>query len=336
MNDRQLPPSKITVLMPCYNGMKYIRQAIDSVLAQSFAEWELLVSDDGSNDGTRDYLQSLTDKRIKVFLQPKNLGIFGNLNFLFARASSPLTQILCQDDNFIGPDALSTILKVWAGLPASTAFLRCNFGCDAKKGGLMTAEQQVLPTYVQPAESDFYFLIFGCLPGNLSNVSIRTELVAKMGWFRTDLPYAGDFEFWSRVGRELPWALNRSHVVMVRFHADSASSNLNKRGELLPQMWQIVQGLFESLRKQGYSSLTLRIFVTANYVVRHMDAGIRDVVKKRDWGYLRLVNKLYLGAGHFLGKGPSWLVYFVTGGGRFWVPSLAKRLVMGHQIAVKQ
>jgi glycosyltransferase involved in cell wall biosynthesis len=325
-------PAKITLLMPCYNGLKYIKQAIASVIAQSLVDWRLIISDDGSKDGTVEYLQALSDERITVHIQPRNLGIFGNLNFLFSCAKSPITQILCQDDFLIGPDALHKILAIWNDLPADIAFLRCNHGCDGKSG-LMALERDLLPALIEPQDSDLYFFVFGCLPGNLSNVSVRTELIEQMGWYRTDLPYAGDFEFWSRVGRVRPWALSKSHVVQVRRHAEQASATLNKRGELLPQMWLIVRGLFERLRAQGHDLLDLRVYATTNYVVRHMDAGLRDGLKGRGWGYMKLVNQLFLGNERFLGKGASWFIYLISGGARFFLSTMAKRLIISRRKA---
>ena len=88
----------ISIVMPTYNGMRYLRQAVESVLQQDCADWELIISDDGSEDGTREYLATIEDPRIRVHLQEKNLGIFGNLNFLFHHVSYGVTQILCQDD----------------------------------------------------------------------------------------------------------------------------------------------------------------------------------------------------------------------------------------------
>ena len=322
--------ANITLLMPCYNGLKYIDQAINSVLVQSMTDWELLVSDDGSKDGTIDYLQSLPDKRIKIFVQPRNLGIFGNLNFLFARANCAITQILCQDDFLIGTDALQNILTTWNHLPAEVAFLRCNYGCDGTSRQ-MRLEQEVLPTIIEPKDSDLYFFLFGCIPGNLSNVSVRTQIVAKMGWYRTDLPYAGDFEFWSRTGRTWPWALSRSNIVQVRRHAEQASRTLNKRGELLPQLRLVIQGLIEGLRAQGHALSYLRWFASINYVTQQVHGGIMEALRGGGWGYLRQVNQLFFGTECFLGRGPTWLVYIISAGGKFLGPTMTKWLIGQHK-----
>jgi glycosyltransferase involved in cell wall biosynthesis len=318
--------AKITLVMPCYNGIKFIRQAVDSVVSQSLRDWELLISDDGSSDGTKEYLRSLADDRIKIFFQARNLGIFGNLNFLFARAEAPITQILCQDDFLIDDHALAKIQTIWDGLPPSVAFLRCNHGHD---GGskLMLLEREILPSLIQPERSDLYFFIFGCIPGNLSNVSVRTPIVAKMGWYRIDLPYAGDFEFWARVGRTHPWAISTSYVIKIRRHAEQASKTLNKRGELLPQLRVVLEELSTKLRARGYSAVELRVFATGVYSVQHMHGAIMGGLRRGDWTYLKLVNRLLCGGDCFLGRPLSWVVYGATAGGRLLGRSMARRLL---------
>jgi glycosyltransferase involved in cell wall biosynthesis len=60
----------VSIIMPTFNRMEFLPAAIDSVLAQSFTDWELLIADDGSDDETRAYLQSLNDPRIKLLFQP--------------------------------------------------------------------------------------------------------------------------------------------------------------------------------------------------------------------------------------------------------------------------
>ena len=89
---------KITVIMPVYNNIFYIKKGINSVIKQNFKSWEMIISDDGSTDGTKDFLNQIKNKKIKIFFQKKNLGIFGNLKFLNNKAKSSIVKILCADD----------------------------------------------------------------------------------------------------------------------------------------------------------------------------------------------------------------------------------------------
>lgn len=73
----QLP--QVTVLMPAYNAAVYIREAIESVLAQTYKDFELLIINDGSTDDTEAIIRSYTDARIRV-LSHSNIGLVGTLN----------------------------------------------------------------------------------------------------------------------------------------------------------------------------------------------------------------------------------------------------------------
>lgn len=316
---------EITLVMPCYNGVKYIRQAVESVCSQNCRDWKLLIGDDGSDDGTAEYIQSLADERISVFLQQRTGGIFQNLNFLISKVRSPIIQLLCQDDYLTGRDSLQRILEIWTSLPPEIAFLRCNHGGDGDSA-LMRLEASVLPKIVPQRKSDLFFFIFGCIPGNLSNVSFRTGVVEKIGLFRTDLPYAGDFEFWSRVGRSNPWALSDARVVWIRSHSGQASFTLNKRGELLPQLNRVIQELYDRLRLQGYRSLELRLMATVSYAVRQMDYGLKRGLSGQGWGYLQQVDSVMLRSKFVLGRGGSWMVYVLSLGGRALAPCVARHL----------
>ena len=73
-------PPTVSVLMPVYNGERYLRAAVDSILAQSFADFEFLIVDDGSTDGTRAILDGIGDPRLKVIANARNLGVTETLN----------------------------------------------------------------------------------------------------------------------------------------------------------------------------------------------------------------------------------------------------------------
>lgn len=316
----------ISILMPTYNGMKYLKQAVDSVLTQSYQDWELIISDDGSTDGTRDFLSELSDPRITTHFQYQNLGIFGNLNFLFSKASCELTQILCQDDYFIDERSLHRLLDQWSSISPEIAFLRCNHLMD-NNSNHSRFQVSIMPPIVKPEQSDLFFFIFGCIPGNLSNVSVRTEIVKRAGWFRTDLPFAGDFEFWSRVGRSYPWAISKTNVAHIRMHPGQASVFLNKHGELFPQMRQIVEVLYLNLIHEGYPPTLLRLEFTVNYISQHRDAGVKAVIKGEGDSYLREVSTQLDSSIVALGTAMGWMIFFVTLGGRLFLNVVSKKLL---------
>ena len=76
---------EITVGMPAFNATAHLREAMESVLAQTFADFELLVVDDGSTDGTAALAASLNDPRIRVERLPRNLGRATARNMIFSK-----------------------------------------------------------------------------------------------------------------------------------------------------------------------------------------------------------------------------------------------------------
>lgn len=326
----------ITLVMPTYNGGAYLKDAISSLLKQNYQDWVLLISDDGSNDGTRDYLRGLTDPRIKVFFQDKNLGIFGNLNFLFGHVRTDLVQILCQDDWLTDEKSLAACVDEWRKLPPDVMFLRSNHGCDVSAKDRGAFEVAWMPSIVEPGVSDVYFFLFGCIPGNLSNVSLRTRTVKDEGWFDQRLPYAGDFEFWSRVGSRMRWATSGAKVTTIRTHATQASKTLNKAGELMPQLSAVVGTLFSRLQKRGLAGWKLRMAGEIIYVSQHRWRGLRARAVTGSWVYMYEVNRHLGEAPWALGGVTGWLVFFLTFGGRMFKKTAITAVLRSMPLSLKR
>ncbi len=91
---------KVDILLATYNGEKYLREQIDSILNQTHTEFRLLISDDGSTDGTRDILNEYKEKdsRIEVFMQDNNLGVVKNFEFLLKNVEAKYYMFSDQDD----------------------------------------------------------------------------------------------------------------------------------------------------------------------------------------------------------------------------------------------
>lgn len=91
---------KIDILMATYNGEKYLREQLESILNQTESEFRLLISDDASKDSTREILNEYVqkDSRVIVFLQDKNLGIVQNFEYLMKKVESEYFMFSDQDD----------------------------------------------------------------------------------------------------------------------------------------------------------------------------------------------------------------------------------------------
>lgn len=89
---------KFSILIPTYNGEKTIVQTLQSILFQSFVDYEIIICDDASTDNTVEVIKSFPDPRINFFGFQKNLGYAKNLQRCFAKANSEIIFLMAQDD----------------------------------------------------------------------------------------------------------------------------------------------------------------------------------------------------------------------------------------------
>jgi len=97
--------SLVSVIMPSYNTAKYIVDSINSVLAQTYQDWELIIVDDHSTDNTMEILQQYTDKRIRIFSNRQNSGVAVTRNRAIEKAKGRWLAFLDSDDLWC-PDKL--------------------------------------------------------------------------------------------------------------------------------------------------------------------------------------------------------------------------------------
>ncbi|MBR1799414.1 MAG: glycosyltransferase family 2 protein [Bacteroidales bacterium] len=88
----------VTIVLPVYNGEAFLRQAIDSILAQTFTDYELWVVNDGSTDGSMAIVEGYADSRIVRKDNPSNLGLVATLNNTFAQITTPFIARMDADD----------------------------------------------------------------------------------------------------------------------------------------------------------------------------------------------------------------------------------------------
>ena len=98
----------VSVLIPVFNGEPFLAECLDSILAQDLSDYEVLISDDGSTDGSAAVIQryAARDRRIRWWRNPRNLGIGGNFNACLKAAQGEFLKFVLQDDKLLDPSAL--------------------------------------------------------------------------------------------------------------------------------------------------------------------------------------------------------------------------------------
>jgi glycosyltransferase involved in cell wall biosynthesis len=199
----------VSVLMTAYNREKYIAEAIESVLASTFKDFELIIIDDCSKDHTVEIARRYTaDPRVQVHVNEKNLGDYPNRNRAAGYAKGKYLKYVDADD-YIYPHGLSVILDMMEKFP--------NAGL-----GFASLEQDVkrpFPFQLSPREAYLrhYFdrPIFHKAP---LSVIIRKDAFQAVGGF-TGKRMVGDFEMWHILATRYPVVLMPEGIVWYREHS---------------------------------------------------------------------------------------------------------------------
>jgi glycosyltransferase involved in cell wall biosynthesis len=217
---RSMSP-KVTVVIAAYNAETFIRETIESVLAQSLQNIEVIVVDDGSTDGTQRILGSFSDGRLTV-LRQENRGVSSARNVGLAAARAPYIFFLDADDILL-PDALYRMASTLDQTPECVA---C-FGHHIRitEDGSELSTRAVLPWKIFPADDTLRHLVtknFIC-----SAICIRTEAARAVRGFDPALKLGEDWEFACRLAVLGDFAAMPDDVVlMYRRRFNSASFRL--------------------------------------------------------------------------------------------------------------
>jgi len=135
---------RVSIAIPTYNGEEWIGQTLKSILHQSFRDFEIVVSDDGSQDNTLDVIKKFKDKRIRIVQNPKNLGYGKNLQALSKLVKGEILFLMGQDD-ILAKDALLKIHQCFAASKTIGAVARPYFWFDRDINKPIRAKNQLNP-----------------------------------------------------------------------------------------------------------------------------------------------------------------------------------------------
>ncbi|WP_205882446.1 glycosyltransferase [Limnobacter profundi] len=173
----------VSIVMPTWNSMRYIKECIASLLAQTHNNYELLVCDGGSTDGTLEYLESIGDPRIKI-VSRSDKGLVNALNIGFSKTTGDILCWLNSDDRYLCENALSRVAETL--MKNGLQFVIGGCAMLAENGETM---RYLLPWIPQPPFG--YRGHSNCFTGSLF---FKKEAWAKFGQFSEQNKYAFEYE----------------------------------------------------------------------------------------------------------------------------------------------
>jgi glycosyltransferase involved in cell wall biosynthesis len=209
------PVPEVTVLMAVYNGGPLLAQAVDSILAQSFTDFEFLIVDDGSTDGAVDALHAIADARLRFVRNPRNLGLTVALNLGLGLARAPLIARMDADDvsmpNRLQRQVETFRLRPSLGLLGSWAEIIDVFGRFAGQIQLPVKHEDIARAILR----DNVFVH--------PSVMVRADVLREIGGYPVEFSVAQDYAMWVRIVLRHEVANLPETLVKYRIHSDQVS-----------------------------------------------------------------------------------------------------------------
>lgn len=210
----------ISVIIPVYNGEKTIKETIESVLNQTFRDFELIIINDGSQDATLEIIQAINDERIQVFSY-QNSGVSASRNRALTKAKGEFISFIDADDLWT-PNKLELQLKALQDNPqAAVAYSWSDWidesGQFLRSGGHITVngkayEKLLLRDFIESG----------------SNPLIRKQALDEVGCFEQSVTPAEDWDMWLRLAAIYEFVTVEVPQILYRISPNSASFNIVK------------------------------------------------------------------------------------------------------------
>jgi glycosyltransferase involved in cell wall biosynthesis len=210
----------VSVVVPTFRRAGLLKETVDAILAQTFTDFELIIVDNMSEDGTQDYVAAIDDARVRYFRNPNHGVISVNRNHGLRQARGKYVA-LCDDDDLWLPDKLAQQVTVLEGAPdVGLCYSNASsFNADGVVDAWMMKKKVFDGHYKQ-------LLIGNFIPN--STVLLRRSLFGQLGYLNEDPRFVAveDYMMWLQISRIARLAYLDAPLIMYRVHAAASSSNV--------------------------------------------------------------------------------------------------------------
>ena len=215
----------VSIIVPAYNGEKYLRESLDSILAQTYPRTEVLVMDDASTDGTPKILESYCD-RVRVVRQPQNRGIYGNANDGIAMARGEYIAVYHADDVYL-PTIVEREVEFLEKYPEAGAVFGKVIFIDGWGRELKRPELRPEVRGSRPLD---FAVVFNALLNHMNyfltcpTAMVRASVYQDVGVYRDEeFRNTSDMEMWLRIARRYAVGVLDEPLIRYRHFHDSSS-----------------------------------------------------------------------------------------------------------------
>jgi len=258
----------VSVVIPAYNQARYITEAIESVLAQTFTDFELIVVDDGSTDDTHTELERYS-ARTRVIRQT-NRGASAALNVGIREAHGAWISMLSADDAW-EPTKLERQVHIARSNP-DVGLVYTDFAY-VDQDGLFLARERYPP---QPSSrrGTLFWLVRGCYV-NGSTVMVRRDVFDKVGLFDERERWAPDWDMWLRIAMHYRLARVPEALVRYRIHPGQATARRDEMARAAKRVASRTFRRFDPLRGAWAALVRLK------KEIREFPSGVRRSVAEK-------------------------------------------------------
>ncbi len=279
MSDAHTPVPAVSVLTPAFDVARFIGAALDSVLAQTTRDWEMVVVDDGSQDGTAAVVSSRRDPRIRLIRQ-ENAGVSAARNRAIAAARGEAILFLDADD-WLAPDALARLSAALHAAPEAVgAYGAFAFVAEDAGPGDPPSRRKTGPF---PGGDILGRLLVENLFANGGHLLLRLDAVKRAGPFLSHVRYGEDWEYWIRLALQGPFAVvpGAEPLLFVRQRSGSAYNRMARDPAAFRPAMQAIFGnpaLVERLGADRVDALRRRAdaenaWIAGRELIRHGQRG---------------------------------------------------------------
>jgi glycosyltransferase involved in cell wall biosynthesis len=271
-----IPMVKLSVCIPVYNGATTVGRSIESVLAQSFRDFECIVLDNNSSDETAAKAEAFTDPRVRLVRNVTNIGMVGNHNKCVQIARGQLIQFVHADD-WLLPRCLEKLVPAFDAPNVGLAFARRRVETTdtswKDRYGRLDGPLQPLSQVNEGSELVRKYLAAGADGnpiGEPTSVMVRRETLIAAGGFRPEVPQLQDVDAWMRVLSRCDAAFVDDELA-VRWHHSGSATDDFAGSATLDKLW-VLSDIFRTYElgravRARALSLWLKTFVGCPAVV---------------------------------------------------------------------